>query len=102
MNISATTINIPEDYPSIHIGLIFAVDGDIILWEYKFDFEYHEGLKAPWRSALAQGQGISVLLRAYSLTKNTIPRKVRNSQKQLREFQSLLIKNGVELEWPKI
>ncbi|MCK5699921.1 MAG: FAD-dependent oxidoreductase [Cyclobacteriaceae bacterium] len=39
---------------------------------------------------------------AYSLTKNTIPRKVRNSQKQLREFQSLLIKNGVELEWPKI
>ena len=39
---------------------------------------------------------------AYSLAKNTIPRKVRNSQKQLREFQSLLIKNGVELEWPKI
>ncbi len=31
MNISATTINIPEDYPSINIGLIFAVDGDIIL-----------------------------------------------------------------------
>ena len=46
------------------------IDGDIGLWEYKFDFEYHEGLKAPWRSALAQGQGISVLLRAYSLTQD--------------------------------
>jgi len=49
---------------------IRVIDGDIGLWEYKFDFEYHEGLKAPWRSALAQGQGISVLVRAYSLTKN--------------------------------
>ncbi|MFC1692658.1 D-glucuronyl C5-epimerase family protein [Candidatus Latescibacterota bacterium] len=46
------------------------IDDDIGLWEYNFDFEYHEGLKAPWRSALAQGQGISVLVRAYSLTKN--------------------------------
>lgn len=44
------------------------INGDIGLWEYKFDFEYHKGLKAPWRSALAQGQGISVVVRAYSLT----------------------------------
>lgn len=44
--------------------------GGIGLWEYKFDFEYHKGLKAPWRSALAQGQGISVVLRAYLLTKD--------------------------------
>lgn len=36
---------------------------------------------------------------AFSLTKNTFPRKVRNTKKLLREFQSLLIENGVELEW---
>ena len=44
------------------------VDEDVGLWEYKFDFEYHDGLKAPWRSALAQGQGISVVVRAHQLT----------------------------------
>ncbi len=46
------------------------IEGDIGLWEYKFDFEYYKGLKAPWRSALAQGQGISVVARAYSITKD--------------------------------
>jgi hypothetical protein len=48
------------------------IENDIGLWEYNFDFEYHTGLKAPWRSALAQGQGISVMARAYALTKNRI------------------------------
>ncbi len=52
------------------VNNIRIVDGDIGLWEYNFDFEYHKGLKAPWRSALAQGQGISVLARAYSLTQD--------------------------------
>ena len=44
------------------------IDNGIGLWEYKFDFEYHKGLKSPWHSALAQGQGISVVARAYALT----------------------------------
>ena len=35
-------------------------------WWYKFDFDAY-GLKAPWGSALAQAQGISLLLRAYCL-----------------------------------
>ncbi|MCD6597197.1 MAG: FAD-dependent oxidoreductase [Bacteroidales bacterium] len=39
---------------------------------------------------------------AYSLAKKTTPRKVRNSQKQLKDFQSLLMKNGIELEWSKL
>ena len=39
---------------------------------------------------------------AFALAKNTTPRKVRNSQKYLREFQSLLTKNGVELEWSQL
>jgi len=33
-------------------------------WRYRFDFDAY-GLRAPWVSALAQAQGISLLLRAY-------------------------------------
>ncbi len=35
------------------------------VWNHHFDWEYRETLKAPWYSALAQGQGISVLVRAH-------------------------------------
>src|ERR1700730_4881120 len=35
---------------------------------HKFDWEYRSTLKAPWYSGLAQGQGISLLLRAYRAT----------------------------------
>jgi hypothetical protein len=35
------------------------------VWNHHFDWEYRTPLKAPWYSALAQGQGISVLVRAY-------------------------------------
>jgi len=40
------------------------------VWNHHFDWEYRELLKAPWYSALAQGQGISALLRAYVTTEN--------------------------------
>lgn len=35
------------------------------VWNHKFDWEYYQILKAPWYSALAQGQGISLLVRAF-------------------------------------
>jgi heparosan-N-sulfate-glucuronate 5-epimerase len=38
------------------------------VWNHNFDWEYRSSLKAPWYSALAQGQGISLLLRAYRET----------------------------------
>lgn len=38
------------------------------VWLHHFDWEYRERLKAPWRSGLAQGQGISLLLRAHAET----------------------------------
>jgi len=41
------------------------VQDDILLWEYDFDFEWRTTLRKPWRSALAQGQALSVLLRAH-------------------------------------
>jgi hypothetical protein len=38
------------------------------VWNHHFDWEYRDKLKAPWYSALAQGQGISVLVRAHRAT----------------------------------
>jgi hypothetical protein len=38
------------------------------VWNHQFDWEYRSPLKAPWHSALAQGQGISLLVRAYRET----------------------------------
>lgn len=38
------------------------------LWPHHFDFEYFRPLVAPWYSGLAQGQGLSVLVRAYAVT----------------------------------
>ena len=38
------------------------------VWNHLFDWEYRETLRAPWHSGLAQGQGISLLVRAHSET----------------------------------
>jgi heparosan-N-sulfate-glucuronate 5-epimerase len=38
------------------------------VWNHHFDWEYRSPLKAPWYSALAQGQGISLLVRAHRET----------------------------------
>ncbi len=43
----------------------------IRVWQHLFDWEYRTALRAPWYSGLAQGQGISVLLRAHKETKNS-------------------------------
>ncbi len=40
----------------------------IWVWNHRFDWDYRDTLKAPWYSGLAQGQGISVLVRAYRVT----------------------------------
>jgi len=38
------------------------------VWNHYFNWEYRSLLKAPWHSGLAQGQGISLLVRAHKLT----------------------------------
>ncbi len=38
------------------------------VWNHNFDWEYRRTLKAPWYSGLAQGQGISLLVRAHAET----------------------------------
>jgi hypothetical protein len=36
------------------------------VWNHHFNWEYRDTLKAPWYSGLAQGQGVSLLLRAHA------------------------------------
>lgn len=39
--------------------------GGLAVWNHHFDWEYRDTLRSPWYSALAQGQGISMLVRAH-------------------------------------
>ena len=53
-------------------NLVIGMGGDFYVWEYSFDYapsDVDVYMEAPWVSAVAQGQGISVLLRAYDLTR---------------------------------
>lgn len=43
----------------------------ISVWNHHFNWEYRSPLKSPWYSGLAQGQGISLLLRAHLDTGST-------------------------------
>jgi len=62
------------------------------VWEYKFDWEPY-GLKKPWVSAMAQGQGISVLLRAYKETEEQ--EYLRVAEMVLKSFQVPVKEGGV-------
>mgnify|MGYP002827712222 FL=1 len=64
------------------------------VWTHHFDFEYRDKLKSPWYSGLAQGQGISVLIRALKETqkedyKNTI-------DEALKVFNTDIYNGGVD------
>ena len=63
------------------------------VWNHHFDWEYRSMLKAPWYSALAQGQGISLLVRAYQETGSE---KYRKSAAQAFEaFLAPVAEGGV-------
>ena len=63
------------------------------VWMHQFDFEYTEMLRKPWYSGLAQGQGISFLLRAYQLTRNST--YLEGADKAFRSFRKTLPAGGV-------
>lgn len=42
----------------------------VSVWNHHFDWEYRSRLQSPWYSGLAQGQGISLLLRAHAQSGN--------------------------------
>ena len=43
---------------------------NVYVWQHNFNWVYKENLISPWYSGLAQGQGLSVLCRAYKVTNN--------------------------------
>lgn len=65
----------------------------LVVWNHHFDWEYRDSLKAPWYSALAQGQGISVLVRAYK--ESGEQRYLEAAQRAFTAFQQPIEKGGV-------
>ena len=63
------------------------------VWQHHFDWDYRQTLKAPWYSGLAQGQGISLLVRAYAETGNE--RYLETAQLAFRSFLLSTREGGV-------
>ncbi len=61
------------------------------VWMHHFDWEYRDKLLSPWYSGLAQGQGISVLVRAY---KETGQEKYKKSAEDAFQVFTLGINDG--------
>jgi heparosan-N-sulfate-glucuronate 5-epimerase len=66
------------------------------VWMHNFNFEYRDTLRAPWYSGLAQGQGISLLLRAHKET--GAPEYLSCAQQALESFDVDVKKGGVAYE----
>lgn len=64
-----------------------------LVWNHHFDWEYRTPLKAPWYSGLAQGQGISLLVRAYKSTGDS--RYLAAATDAFQTFRVPLDKGGV-------
>jgi heparosan-N-sulfate-glucuronate 5-epimerase len=65
----------------------------ISVWNHHFDWEYRTPLRAPWYSALAQGQGISLLVRAHRETNNAAYLNV--ADRAFESFQHSTATGGV-------
>jgi heparosan-N-sulfate-glucuronate 5-epimerase len=63
------------------------------VWNHHFDWEYRTPLKAPWYSALAQGQGISLLVRAHRETDN--PAYLEGARRAYETFLKTIDEGGV-------
>ncbi len=63
------------------------------VWNHKFDWDYRDVLKAPWYSGLAQGQGISVLVRAFRTTNRE--RYIEAADRALESFTRRIEDGGV-------
>jgi hypothetical protein len=63
------------------------------VWNHHFNWEYRDTLKAPWYSALAQGQGISLLVRAHKESLDA--RYLDAAQRALASFYAPVSEGGV-------
>ncbi len=67
----------------------------LAVWNHHFDWEYRDTLRAPWYSALAQGQGISVLVRAQQFANKGDSRYLNAAQQALASFFKPVTEGGV-------
>lgn len=65
----------------------------IAVWNHHFDWDYRDILRAPWYSGLAQGQGISLLVRAHKETGDL--RYLQAAQRALAAFCGPISEGGV-------
>ena len=65
----------------------------LAVWNHHFDWEYRNTLKSPWYSGLAQGQGISLLVRAHKESGD--PRYLDAAQRAFLSFQRPVSQGGV-------
>lgn len=65
----------------------------LAVWHHHFNWEYRDTLKAPWYSALAQGQGISVLVRAWKESGEA--RYLEAAQRAMESFRKSVTEGGV-------
>jgi len=65
----------------------------LAVWNHHFNWEYRDTLKAPWYSALAQGQGISLLVRAYKESGDS--RYLDAARQAFASFQQPIDQGGV-------
>lgn len=63
------------------------------VWNHHFNWEYRDTLKAPWYSGLAQGQGISVLVRAHKESGDQ--RYLEAARQAFVSFQRPIAEGGV-------
>jgi len=65
----------------------------LAVWNHHFDWEYRDTLKAPWYSGLAQGQGISLLVRAHKESRDV--RYLDAAARALASFHKSVAEGGV-------
>jgi heparosan-N-sulfate-glucuronate 5-epimerase len=63
------------------------------VWNHHFNWEYRDSLKAPWYSALAQGQGISVLVRAHKESSDA--RYLDSARAAFESFRRPITEGGI-------
>lgn len=65
----------------------------LLVWNHHFDWEYRSPLKAPWYSGLAQGQGISLLVRVHQETGDA--RYLQAARQAFQVFNRTVAEGGV-------
>ncbi len=68
------------------------------VWLHRFDWEYFRPLRAPWRSGLAQGQGLSLLARLYAHSGEAQYREA--GRQALRRLAAAVAEGGCVIEEP--